>query len=82
MYSAWNLRSDKYPKKILTDALEIYIIEANKAKEFSFKNNKTLDSWLKFINNPKEESQMKNENTDIQTITKFTGLTEEEILKI
>ena len=57
----WNLRSDKYPKKILTDAIEIYIIEANKAKEFSFKNNKTLDSWLKFINNPKEESQMENE---------------------
>ena len=66
----------------MTDALEIYIIEANKAKEFSFKNNKTLDSWLKFINNPKEEYQMKNENADIQTITKFTGLTEEEILKI
>ena len=57
----WNLRSDKYPKKILTDVLEIYIIEANKAKEFSFEDNKTLDSWLKFINNPEEESQMENE---------------------
>ena len=140
----WNLRSDKYPKKILTDVLEIYIIEANKAKEFSFKDNKTLDSWLKFINNPKEESQMENEeikkakkvleeisqdekerrmselrqkyimdqkavysqgyengkeagieqnkkdiarkmkleNIDIQTISKLTGLAEEEILKI
>ena len=41
--------------------LEIYIIEANKAKEFSFKDNKALDSWLKFINNPEEESQMENE---------------------
>ena len=41
--------------------LEIYIIEANKAKEFSFEDNKTLDSWLKFINNPEEESQMENE---------------------
>ena len=41
--------------------LEIYIIEANKAKEFSFKDNRTLDSWLKFINNPEEESQMENE---------------------
>ena len=53
--------NNKYPKKILTDVLEIYIIEANKAKEFSFKDNRTLDSWLKFINNPEEESQMENE---------------------
>ena len=45
----------------MTDVLEIYIIEANKAKEFSFKDNRTLDSWLKFINNPEEESQMENE---------------------
>ena len=28
----WNLRSDKYLKKILTEVLEIYIIEANKAR--------------------------------------------------
>ena len=41
--------------------LEIYIIEANKARDFSFEDNKTLDSWLKFINNPEEESQMENE---------------------
>ena len=45
----------------MTDTLEIYIIEANKAKDFSFKENKILNSWLQFINNPKEESQMENE---------------------
>ena len=37
--------------------LEFYIIELNKAKNAEGKN---LDSWLKFINNPREKIDMEN----------------------
>lgn len=57
----WNIREEKHSKIILTDMLEIYIIEANKAKDFSFKENKVLNSWLQFINNPEVISDMENE---------------------
>lgn len=57
----WNIREENYSKIILTDVLEIYIIELEKAKKFALEGNKTLDSWLQFINNPKEISGMENE---------------------
>ena len=57
----WNIREENYSKIILTDALEIYIIELEKAKKFVLEGNETLDSWLQFINNPKEISGMENE---------------------
>ena len=42
----------------MTNDLEIYIIEARKAKKHNCKNE--LDKWLKFINNPKENVDMGN----------------------
>ncbi len=43
----WNFREEDYSKIILTDAIEIYIIELPKVEQFS-KNSK-LDTWVKFI---------------------------------
>ena len=45
----WNLREEKYTNIILTDAIEIYIIELSKVKRYS--ENTNLDIWVKFINN-------------------------------
>ena len=56
----WNIREEKYPHLILTDAIEIYIIETRKAKEMLLKDNQTLNQWLQFINNPKAVSSMEN----------------------
>ena len=54
----WNIREEKHPHLILTNALEIYIIELDKAQDFLINGNTELDSWLKFINNPEEKSNM------------------------
>lgn len=57
----WNIREEKYSHLVLTDALEIFIIELDKFKESSKKKtNSTLDSWLQFINNPGVRLDMEN----------------------
>ena len=54
------------PKIILTDALEIYIIELSKGEKIlKTMNNKdisnnSLNTWLKFINNPEAVVDMNN----------------------
>ena len=56
----WQIREEKYTKIVLTNALELYIIEMKKAEKA--KNNKDeLYQWLKFINNPEEVSDMESE---------------------
>ena len=47
----WNLREEDYGNVILTDAIEIYIIEIPKLEKYS--TNTILDKWVKFIKNPK-----------------------------
>ena len=49
----WNLREEKYSKLVLTDVLEIYIIELEKAKKLAQNSNTTINEWFQFINNPK-----------------------------
>ena len=49
--SKWNLREEDYGNLILTDAIEIYIIELPKFKKYM--NNSALADWVKFIINPK-----------------------------
>ena len=56
--SKWNLREEDYGNLILTDAIEIYIIELPKFKKYM--NNSALADWVKFIINPKV-SDMSNE---------------------
>ena len=49
--SKWNLREEDYGNLILTDAIEIYIIELPKFEKYM--NNSALADWVKFIINPK-----------------------------
>ena len=49
--SRWNIREEEYSNVILTDALEIVIIELPKFEKY--KDNSALASWVKFINNPR-----------------------------
>ena len=55
----WKIIEEENRKIILTNDLEIFIIEARKAKKHNCKNE--LDKWLKFINNPEENVDMGNE---------------------
>ena len=52
----WNLREETYPMHILTDTMEIYIIELKKFKKFKDNSN----SWIKFIESSEEEIDMSN----------------------
>lgn len=56
----WNIREEKYSKFILTDVMEVYIIELRKFKEALKKDSNILNAWLQFINNPEVESKMEN----------------------
>ncbi len=57
----WNLREETYPMHILTDTMEIFIIEIKKFKKFKDKSNyKQLNSWIKFIESSEEEIDMSN----------------------
>ena len=49
--SKWNLREEYYKNIILTDDIEIVIIELPKFKKYM--NNTALADWVKFIINPK-----------------------------
>ena len=44
----WNFREEYYSDIILTDAMEIHIIELSKIQQYS--ENKKLDIWVNFIN--------------------------------
>ena len=54
----WNLREEENPKIILTDVLEIYIIELSKGEELLKNMSKkeqsknSFNTWIQFINNP------------------------------
>lgn len=55
----WNFREEVYSKIILTDAIEIYIIEMPKVEQYS--KNSQLDTWVKFITRS-GEIDMENSN--------------------
>ncbi len=57
----WKIREEKYPKLVLTNVLELYIISLNKAKNSTKNQQEELYEWLKFINNPEEELEMEND---------------------
>ena len=61
----WNIREEEISELILTDSLEFYIIEAQKARNLGYEEkNKKLNAWLQFINNP--EVKLKMENKEIK----------------
>ena len=62
----WNIREEEYYKIILTDVMEICIIELPKFGKYKQNiNNSLLNSWLKFIRNP-EVIDMKDDNKMIR----------------
>ena len=53
-YTKWQIREKEYQKIVLTDRLELYIIELPKTVyDVSKESNKKLMSWMKFLINPK-----------------------------
>ena len=57
----WQIREKNHPKTVLTDVLELYIIELPKFDTTNLDNNqKLLNLWITFIKNPKEVIDMPN----------------------
>ena len=73
----WNIREEKYGKIILTDVLEIYIIELNKLKNGAVKDNQKLNSWLYFIKNSKVVVNKNMRDEDIEEIKKAQKILED-----
>ena len=48
----WQIREEEYRQIILTDVMELYIIELPKFIKYKENKKKQVDSWLKFIENP------------------------------
>lgn len=73
METIWNLREKSNPNLILTDKIEIHIIELEKVLEEYKKDKKNKKAqWMLFINNPndKEVQEMVEENEEIKEATK------------
>lgn len=66
----WNIREEEYQKIILTDVMEIYIIELPKFEKYKKNtNNNILNLWMKFIKNP-EVIKMDEKNKEINKAKK------------
>ena len=66
----WNIREEDYQKIILTDVIEIYIIELPQFEKYKEKTiNRILNSWVEFIKNP-EVNNMKENNREIKKAKK------------
>lgn len=59
----WQIREEKYSQIVLTDVLELYIIELPKFIKYKENKRKQMNSWLKFIENP--EVVKMSENVEI-----------------
>lgn len=71
-YTKWQIREEKYQSVILTDILELYIIEIPKATKNNITNNKKIfqdiaeiEPWIAFLENPEdvEMVEMSKQNT-------------------
>ena len=71
-HTSWHIREDEYSEIILTDKLELHIIELIKLEVNNNQNGKTkkLVRWLKFIMNPEEEGFEMSEDEDIKEAMK------------
>lgn len=58
----WNIREKNHTHIVLTNVLEIYIIELKKYKESN--DNKELDIWVRFLTNPEVKVMGENESVD------------------
>ena len=58
----WKIKDEKYGKYVLTDLLEICIIELPKVHKYN--ENKDLDTWVRFIKNPEVINMASKETTE------------------
>ena len=70
-HTSWKLIEEKYRKTILTEKLEIRIIELSKIAKLYYENDKLLD-WLFFLDNPESERVIESmkENKELQEASK------------
>ncbi len=63
-HTIWNLREKFYSSTILTDNIEMHILEIPKIENYEILKNDELAQWLKFIENPenKEVEKLMREN--------------------
>lgn len=63
----WNLREEDYPKKILTDCMEFYIIELPKVTKYQKQNKyKNLNLWVEFIKNPEVNFMVEKDDDELK----------------
>ena len=63
----WNLREQDYPKKILTNSMEFYIIELPKVAKFrKVDQYKNLNLWVDFIKNPEVCNNMDSNDENLK----------------
>ena len=66
----WNIREEEYQRIILTDLMEVYIIELPKFEKYKENTgNNILNSWVKFIKNP-EVKDMEATNKELNKAKK------------
>lgn len=70
----WQIREEKYHQIILTDVLELYIIELPKFIKYKENSKEHMNSWLKFIENPEvvkmdEHSEIKKAKKELEKIS-------------
>lgn len=82
METVWNVIERKNKNLMLTDKLELHIIELRKAKEEYMKNRANKKAqWMMFINNPNEAEVQKimKENKEIEeAVVEIREMTEDE----
>ena len=70
----WNIREKKHSEIVLTDVMEIYIIELKKFKRNIYDELGNLSKWIQFINNPEvitemEDKEIKNARKVLEEIS-------------
>ena len=81
MHSKWKIIEENSRKQVLTEHLEIHIIEIPKMYKEEKKQNKKLIQWLNFLENPesKEVEEYMRENVNVKEAKeKLEGLSEDE----
>ncbi len=85
METIWDIRERKNKKLMLTDKLELRIIELSKAKEEYMKNKTSKKvQWMIFINNPNEVEvqEIMKENKEIEeAVVEIREMSEDEKLE-
>ena len=85
METIWNLREKDNSKLVLTNKIEVRIIEIRKAlREYRKNNNNRKAQWIMFLNNPNDEEVKKvmEKNKEIKKATvEVIKMTEDEKLE-